>query len=75
MREGKYPKGETVWARYYDSLNELRFIVTSKDGSRDVYFLYECVNGSCKKLGRAKNPKALEEKFGVNDMTSGDIHE
>ncbi len=46
--------------------NELMFIITSKESSRDYYFLYELVDGSFKKLGRARSPKELEEKYDVD---------
>lgn len=62
----KYPKGETVWVSYYNSNKELLFIMTSKP-IRDFYFLYEVVDGEFKKLGKAKNPTELEEKFKVRD--------
>ena len=62
----KYPKGERVWTGYYNRAGELLFIVTSKE-SRDWYFLYEVVNGEFKKLGRAKTPTELENRYGVTD--------
>ena len=65
----KYPKGETVWVSYYNSNKELLFIMTSKP-IRDFYFLYEVVEGEFKKLGKAKNPTELEEKFKVRDKMS-----
>jgi hypothetical protein len=65
----KYPKGETVWVSYYNSNKELLFIMTSKP-IRDFYFLYEVVDGEFKKLGKAKNPTELEEKFKVRDKMS-----
>jgi len=65
----KYPKGETVWVSYYNSNKELLFIITSKP-IRDFYFLYEVVDGEFKKLGKAKNPTELEEKFKVRDKMS-----
>jgi hypothetical protein len=49
---------------YYDSHHELRFILTSKD-SRDFYSLYELVDGNFCKLGKARSPTELEEKFRV----------
>ena len=66
MRELKYPKGERVWVGIYNKDHELMFIITSKESSRDYYFLYELVDGSFKKLGRARSPKELEAKFDVN---------
>ncbi len=65
----KYPKGETVWVSYYNSNKELIFIMTSKP-IRDYYFLYEVVDGEFKKLGKAKSPTELEEKFKVHEKMS-----
>lgn len=61
-----YPRGEVVWTSYYNSSHELLFIVTSKP-TRDFYFLYEVVGGAFKKLGKAKSPSELEEKFRVHE--------
>ena len=58
-------KGERVLVSYYNTDHELVFILTSKQ-PRDYYFLYELVNGKLKRLGRAKSPTELEEKFEVN---------
>lgn len=66
MNMPRYPRGERVWVSFYDKDHELMFIITSKESSRDFYFLYELVDGSFKKLGRARSPKELEEKHGVN---------
>ena len=60
-----YPKGEHVWVSYYDTSHKLVFIITSKE-ARDYYFLYELVDGKFKKLGRAKSPTELENKFEVD---------
>lgn len=64
MKILKYPKGERVWRSYYNESKELRFIITSKS-TRDVYFLYELINGEFKKLGKAKTPPELVEKYDV----------
>lgn len=66
MSEPKYPKGERVWVGYYNVKHELVFILTSKESSRDYFFLYELVDGAFKKLGRARSPKELEAKFDVD---------
>lgn len=66
MADIKYPRGECVWVSYYNSDKELLFIMTSKPAC-DFYFLYEAVNGEFKKLGKAKNPMELEEKFKIRD--------
>lgn len=59
------PKGERVWVNYYSGGHELMFIMTSKE-ARDFYFLYELVDGKFKKLGKARSPNELEEKFEVD---------
>lgn len=66
MSEPKYPKGERVWVGIYNKDHEPMFIITSKESSRDYYFLYELIGGSFKKLGRARSPKELEEKYDVD---------
>ena len=65
MSNLKYPKGERVWVGYYNAQHELLFIMTSKETSRDYYFLYELVGGTFRKLGKARSPKELEAKFDV----------
>ena len=60
-----YPKDEIRWVGYHDIEGELRYLMTSKS-TRDVYFLYELQDGKFVKLGKAKSPKDLEEKFGVD---------
>lgn len=64
--EPKYPRGEHVWVGYYNHAHELKFIITSKEASRDFYYLYELIDGVFRKLGRSRSPKELEEKFGVD---------
>lgn len=59
----KYPKNERVWVGYYNSKQELRFIVTSKRDNRDWYFIYELKGDSFVKLGKSKNPLELADKF------------
>lgn len=56
---------------YYNEAHELKFILTSKEASRDYYFLYELVDGEFRKLGRSKSPKELEDKFGVDKRLRG----
>jgi len=66
MSNLKYPKGERVWVGYYNTKHELLFILTSKESSREYFFLYELIDGTFKKLGRARSPKELEAKFDVD---------
>ena len=66
MTDIKYPKGEHVWVGYYNRKGELLFIITSKE-TREWYFLYELADGVFKKIGKAKNPTELTERFHVTD--------
>lgn len=61
----KYPKDEIVWVGYYNKDDKPVCFLTSKP-SRDFYFLYEVnEDGVLKKLGKAKEPPELIDKFKV----------
>lgn len=69
MSSPKYPRGERVWMSFFSANHDLKFIITSKESSREYYFLYELLDGSFKKIGKARSPKDLEEKFEVRKRT------
>ena len=54
------PKNETIWVRYHFDSGE--YYITSKE-TREFYFLYKFDGKKAVKLGKAKNPQDLEEKF------------
>lgn len=57
------PPGEQIWTTYYKH-DEPRYIVTSKIGNREYYFLYPIENGvRGKRLGKAHSPIELEETY------------
>ena len=58
-----YPKGETIWVQYHTKDGALKYIMTSKTGDRNTYYVYELDGTDFKKLGRGKNPAELEEKY------------
>ena len=58
-----YPKGETIWVQYYTKDGTLKYIMTSKTGDRNTYYVYESDGTDFKKLGRGKNPAELEERY------------
>lgn len=63
----KYPKGETVWVTYYASDGSPVFLMTSPP-ARDFYFLYAVSpEGNITKLGKAKTPVELEEKYNTKE--------
>ena len=67
----KYPKGETVWVSYQNVNGEPVCILTSKQ-TRDYYYLYEVLpDGTLNKLGKARLPTELEEKFDVRKRMRG----
>lgn len=50
---------------YYNDKHDPLFVMTRKD---DVFFLYEVLAGErLSRLGKGRDPTALEEKFGVNE--------
>lgn len=56
------PKTERVWMERITESGETYYI-TSKDGNREYYFLYQYDGTKCIKLGKAKTPIELETKF------------
>lgn len=61
MIDLRIPHGEILWESYYYN-GTLRYIVTSKQ-ARDYYFLYAIEDGTLRKVGRAKTPVELREKY------------
>ena len=60
------PKGEETWVLYHNTGGDCIFVLTSKKGNRDRYYLYEVFeNGEVRRLGSAKTPTELEEKYHV----------
>lgn len=67
MVEIHYPKGETVWVNYANRNGDVVYILTSKT-QRDYYYLYEVLDdGKLKKLGKAKEPPELEDRFNIRE--------
>lgn len=59
------PRGEIVWASYYNADGALRFLITSKP-DRESYFLFKVDDGKLTKLGKSKTPAQLIEKYNVD---------
>lgn len=70
IHDVKMPRGEVAWAGYYDKDERLRFIITSKE-TRDWYYLYAEKDGALVKLGKAKEPPELLEKYDVLAKIAG----
>lgn len=58
------PRGERVFSGYLNRKGERLFVITAKE-ARDYYFLYAVDGNTYTKLGRAKNPLELVEKYKV----------
>ena len=62
-----YPKNEHVWTEYYARDGTVKFIITSKNTSRDLYYVYELRDGAFVKLGRNASPNVLEDTYILKD--------
>ena len=57
------PAGEILWTTYYKN-NEPKYIIPSKIGSREFYFLYPVVNGvRGKRIGKVRSPIEFEMTY------------
>lgn len=56
------PKLETIWVTYA-AKDGNTYYTTAKTNNRDYYYLYKLVDGKAQKLGKARNPIDLEEKY------------
>lgn len=56
------PKTETIWLTFETAKGE-KYYTTAKTHNRDYYYLYKLVDDKAQKLGRAKTPIELEEKY------------
>lgn len=61
---GKISKSEIQWVSYRDKDGNERFVTTS-NAVRDTYYIYEVNGTDATKLGSAKSPAILEERFSV----------
>lgn len=58
----KIPKAEIQWTQYQKEGSVATHIMTSNE-QRTLYYLYEIKGNDYIKLGKAKTPLELEEKF------------
>lgn len=55
------PSNEKIWFQR-TTTNGKHYCITSK-ASRDIYYIYEVIDGKATKLGKGATPPVLEEKF------------
>ena len=55
------PSTEKIWFQRF-TVDGRHYCITSKM-SRDIYYIYEIIDGKATKLGKGPNPPTLEEKF------------
>lgn len=66
MKDFKFPKGEELCVTYHNVDGTTLFMMTEKALSDSFSFsLYEVSDDTMVRLGRAKSPFELEEKFDV----------
>lgn len=55
------PKSEHIWTKIVMNVNNVYYITSKNIG--DYYFLYKLNGDKAVKLGKAKSPLELEEKY------------
>lgn len=55
------PTKETIWAQHVTESGRVYYVTST--ALRDVYYMYEVVDGKATKLGKASTPPELEKKF------------
>ncbi len=63
MNDIQYPKNETVWLSHYLPGRQLAYIITSRKDTREWYYFYNVIDGKLRKMGKARTPPELIEKF------------
>ena len=63
MSDIVYPKNETVWLSHYRPGRQLVYIITSKKDTREWYYFYKVSDGKFQKMGKARTPPELIDKF------------
>ena len=56
------PKTEKVWTHIFTAGND-EYFITSRDSSREFYYIYKLSEGKAVKLGKSPSPSELEEKY------------
>lgn len=58
------PSTEHIWLQLKTESGNMYYI-TSKTNDRSLYFIYKIENDKATKLGKGKDPLALEDKYAV----------
>lgn len=56
------PRTEHIWLTNTTASGEV-FYITSKENSRDTYYIYRKTDSGVEKLGKGKSPPELEKKY------------
>ena len=65
------PKDETVWETFYENKDDIGYVITSKAGSREWYYLYAREDGVLKRKGKAHSPADIKTKWYTDKTTLG----
>lgn len=65
----KFPKGERVWVNY--PVDEVvKYIVTSREMDRVLYFLYKVEGDKLEKISKSDNPMDFDTIVFANNTTA-----
>ena len=57
------PGNERIWVTIQDKNKKNRHVITSKEDSRSMYYLYDCDGEHVEKLGHGRSPIELEHQW------------
>lgn len=56
------PKNEKIWTTS-KTLAGNTYYITAKITNRDMYFIYQLIDGKAVKIGKNKNPNILSQQY------------
>lgn len=65
----KIPKGERVWVNYLVD-EVVKYIITSREMDRALYFLYKVDGEKFEKISKAENPMDFDAIIFANNITA-----
>lgn len=65
------PKDEIIWETFYENKDDIGYVITSKAGSREWYYLYAREDGVLRRKGKAHSPTEVKNKWYTDKITIG----
>ena len=63
MKMKRIPEDERVWVKISHRSKKNYHLITSKIDNRNRYFMYDCEDGVIDRLGSARSPRELENRW------------